>query len=132
MKLLFDENLSPKLPRLLAAAFPGSLHVRDCGLKGCPDEDLWAYARANGFTVISKDSDFCQRSVLTLTCKPATRSLISWRVSRTWAGTRRSACWRPPRFASCVKSNAYPDGCLSAGADQAVLVTGWAPITQKV
>ena len=34
MKLLFDENLSPKLPRLLAAYFPGSAHVRECGLLG--------------------------------------------------------------------------------------------------
>src|SRR5438046_9424501 len=34
MKLLFDENLSPKLPRLLAALYPNSVHVRDCGLKG--------------------------------------------------------------------------------------------------
>jgi predicted nuclease of predicted toxin-antitoxin system len=38
MKLLFDENLSPKLPRLLAEQFPESLHVRDCGLKGFSDE----------------------------------------------------------------------------------------------
>ena len=34
MKLLFDENLSPKLPRLLDTLFPGSQHVRDCNLKG--------------------------------------------------------------------------------------------------
>jgi predicted nuclease of predicted toxin-antitoxin system len=37
MKLLFDENLSPRLPRLLAEQFPDSVHVRDCGLKGAPD-----------------------------------------------------------------------------------------------
>ena len=64
MKLLFDENLSPKLPRLLATHFPGSAHVRECGLLGLPDEDVWEYARANGFTIISKDSDFQQRSLL--------------------------------------------------------------------
>ena len=64
MKLLFDENLSPKLPRLMAALFPGSVHVRECGLLGLPDEDVWDYARANGFTVVSKDSDFQQRSLL--------------------------------------------------------------------
>jgi predicted nuclease of predicted toxin-antitoxin system len=64
MKLLFDENLSPKLPHLLAAAFPGSMHVRDCGLKGSTDSVIWSYARANGFTLVSKDSDFCQRNVL--------------------------------------------------------------------
>ena len=64
MKLLFDENLSPKLPRLLAAFFPDSAHVRECGLLGHPDEDVWEYARANGFTIVSKDSDFQQRSLL--------------------------------------------------------------------
>ncbi len=64
MKLLFDENLSPKLPRLLESQFPGSAHVRDCGLKGHPDDAIWNYARANGFTVVSKDGDFYQRSLL--------------------------------------------------------------------
>ena len=64
MKLLFDENLSPKLPPLLAALFPGSAHVRECGLLGHADEDVWEYARANGFIVVSKDSDFQQRSLL--------------------------------------------------------------------
>ena len=64
MKLLFDENLSPKLPRLLALLFPGSVHARECCLKGCPDEEVWEYARTNGFTVVSKDSDFYQRSLL--------------------------------------------------------------------
>ncbi len=63
MKLLFDENLSPKLPRLLAAQFPGSVHLRDCGLKGATDERIWEYVRVNGFTIVSKDSDFYQRSL---------------------------------------------------------------------
>jgi len=63
MKLLFDENLSPKLPRLLATQFPGSVHLRDCGLKGAADEDIWEYAGANGYTIVSKDSDFYQRSL---------------------------------------------------------------------
>jgi predicted nuclease of predicted toxin-antitoxin system len=63
MKLLFDENLSPKLPHLLTTQFPGSLHLRDCGLKGATDEKIWEYARANGFTLVSKDSDFYQRSL---------------------------------------------------------------------
>jgi len=41
MKLLFDENLSPKLPLSLAMLFPGSVHVRECGSLGLPDEDVW-------------------------------------------------------------------------------------------
>ena len=40
MKLLFDENLSPKLPRLVAASFPGSQHIRELGLKGQTDEKI--------------------------------------------------------------------------------------------
>ena len=64
MKLLFDENISPKLPRLLEDLFPGSAHVRDCGLKGKSDEEIWAYARIHGYNLVSKDSDFELRSVL--------------------------------------------------------------------
>ena len=40
MKLLFDENLSFKLPRLVAAVFPDSTHVRELGLKGHADEEI--------------------------------------------------------------------------------------------
>lgn len=64
MKLLFDENLSPKLSQLLEPHFPGSVHVRECGLLGQTDDDVWEYARVNGFTIVSKDSDFQQRSLL--------------------------------------------------------------------
>jgi predicted nuclease of predicted toxin-antitoxin system len=53
MKLLFDENLSPKLPSLLKNEFPGSLHVRDCGLKGKTDRELWEYAKRESFSIIS-------------------------------------------------------------------------------
>lgn len=64
MKLLFDENLSPKLPRLLIASFPGSSHVRECGLLGKADDDVWEHARNHDFTIVSKDSDFQQRVLL--------------------------------------------------------------------
>ena len=39
MKLLFDENLSPQLVRLLDDLFPDSFHVRDGGLKAALDAD---------------------------------------------------------------------------------------------
>lgn len=63
MKLLFDENLSPKLPVLIKSIFPDSLHVRDCNLKGQPDHVIWEYARTHGFTIVSKDGDYYQRSI---------------------------------------------------------------------
>lgn len=64
MKLLFDENLSPHLPSALADLFPGSAHVHDCGLGAAADSDIWQYAKLNGLTIVSKDSDFQERSVL--------------------------------------------------------------------
>ncbi len=64
MKLLFDENLSPKLPDLPAAQFPGSLHVRDLGLKGHADEEIWDAAKTGGYSIVSKDKDFYQRALL--------------------------------------------------------------------
>ena len=64
MKLLFDENLSPRLPGVLADAYPGSVHVHDCGLGRGDDATIWQYAKDNGFTIVSKDSDFQERSVL--------------------------------------------------------------------
>jgi predicted nuclease of predicted toxin-antitoxin system len=64
MKLLFDENLSPKLPRLVGTTFADSQHVREIGFKGQTDEEIWAFAKTNGFTIISKDKDFYQRALL--------------------------------------------------------------------
>ena len=62
MKLLFDENLSHTLVRLLADLFPGSIHVREIGLKAADDSVVWEYAKNNGLMIVSKDSDMHQRS----------------------------------------------------------------------
>jgi len=64
MKLLFDENLSFKLVRLLRDLFPESVHVRDVRLKTADDLTVWKYAQDNSFIICSKDSDMHQRSFL--------------------------------------------------------------------
>lgn len=64
MKLLFDENLSPRLAEAVADLYPGSCHLRNCGLRGASDGRIWEYAAKNGFAIVSKDSDFRQRSFL--------------------------------------------------------------------
>ena len=64
MKLLFDSNLSHHLVQTLASLYPGSEHVRNLGLARAGDEAIWSLARENGFTIVSKDSDFHQRSFL--------------------------------------------------------------------
>jgi predicted nuclease of predicted toxin-antitoxin system len=57
MKLLFDENLSPKLSTRLSDLFPGSLHVRDVGMKATIDPIVWNYAKDNDLMIVSKDAD---------------------------------------------------------------------------
>jgi len=62
VKLFFDENVSAKLSRLLASEYPGSKHVEDVGLLGAADGKIWDYARSEGFMIVSKDTDFRERS----------------------------------------------------------------------
>ena len=62
MKLLLDQNLAPRLVAALAALYPDSKHVRDVGLAAANDDDVWRYAAAGGFTIVSKDADFHERS----------------------------------------------------------------------
>jgi predicted nuclease of predicted toxin-antitoxin system len=64
VKLLFDENLPPRLPRSLADLYPDSAHVAECGLASADDLTIWQYAKDHGLTIVSKDSDFQDRSVL--------------------------------------------------------------------
>jgi predicted nuclease of predicted toxin-antitoxin system len=64
VKLLFDENLSPRLVGALADVYPGSAHVHQCGLGSTDDATIWKYAKDNAFTIVSKDFDFQERSVL--------------------------------------------------------------------
>ncbi len=64
MKLLFDENLPARLVKSLADIYPGSKHVEDCNLENSSDDEIWKFAKENGFTIASKDSDFEQRSIL--------------------------------------------------------------------
>jgi len=64
VKLLLDENLSPQLIEQLSDLYPGSAHVQQCGLGSTDDTAIWEYAKSNGFTIVSKDSDFEGRSIL--------------------------------------------------------------------
>jgi predicted nuclease of predicted toxin-antitoxin system len=64
VRLLFDQNLSDRLLRVLDDDYPGSVHVRHVGLERADDEDVWRYAFDRGLVITSKDSDFHQRSLV--------------------------------------------------------------------
>jgi predicted nuclease of predicted toxin-antitoxin system len=64
VKLLFDQNLSPKLVRTLADLFPYSAHVDPLGLGTASDDVVWDYCLKHEFTVVTKDEDYSTLSVL--------------------------------------------------------------------
>ena len=64
MKLLFDQNLSPRLAARVADIFPDSSHVFWLGLDRAADEVVWGYARAEGYLLVTKDADFSELSTL--------------------------------------------------------------------
>ena len=64
MKLLFDENLSPRLAAVFNLDYPGSTHVHLAGLGSAPDDQVWRYAQGNGYTIVTKDADYHERSLI--------------------------------------------------------------------
>ena len=64
MKLLFDENLSPRLAAALQSDYPGSTHVHLVGLGSALDDHVWNYARDGGFAIVTKDADYQERSLI--------------------------------------------------------------------
>ena len=64
MKLLLDQNLSPRLVRRLADLFPNSNHVSEVGLDRSLDREVWDYARQHEYIIVTKDVDFSEFSIL--------------------------------------------------------------------
>jgi predicted nuclease of predicted toxin-antitoxin system len=64
MKLLLDENLSRRIVPFLQAAFPDSSQVALLGLESASDSEIWQYAKTNGFVIVTRDSDFQERSLV--------------------------------------------------------------------
>ena len=62
--LLFDQNISFRIIKEISSHFPGSKQVREVGLEGKLDREVWNYAKSNGFTLVSFDSDFADLSLL--------------------------------------------------------------------
>ena len=64
MKLLFDQNISFRIMRLLPDSFADCRHVRSVGLNDCDDPVIWQYAKQNDFTIVTFDADFFDISAL--------------------------------------------------------------------
>ncbi|MBC8171721.1 MAG: DUF5615 family PIN-like protein [Anaerolineae bacterium] len=58
MKLLLDNNLSPRLVIRLLNLYPDSTHVVTTGLDTASDLEVWKYAQQAGYCLVTKDADF--------------------------------------------------------------------------
>ncbi len=48
MKLLLDQNLSPRILLEIGQIYPGSIHVRDRNLQRSTDREVWEFAKNEG------------------------------------------------------------------------------------
>ncbi len=64
MRLLFDQNLSFRLIKQLKDVFPESKQVKELGLENSADIEIFEYAKENGYTIVTFDSDFCDLNII--------------------------------------------------------------------
>jgi predicted nuclease of predicted toxin-antitoxin system len=64
LKLLFDQNISPKIVKQISEDFPDSKQVRHVGLEDASDAQIFNYAKANGYAIVTFDADFVDLNVV--------------------------------------------------------------------
>ena len=64
MRLLFDQNLPPRLVDSLSEFFPDSIHVMNLRLDQASDREIREYASQNDYTIVTKDADFGDLNLL--------------------------------------------------------------------
>mgnify|MGYP006189271961 FL=1 len=64
MKLLFDQNISYRIIKLIQLTFPQREQVRKLNLENSADKEIWTFAGQNGFTIVTFDADFYEFSNL--------------------------------------------------------------------
>ena len=64
MKLLLDENLSRRIVPMLLSDYPGSSQIMLLQLEASTDRQIWEYAKAYDYVIVTRDSDFHELSTL--------------------------------------------------------------------
>jgi predicted nuclease of predicted toxin-antitoxin system len=58
LEFLLDENIPLSAAAILRGAGHGARHVGDVGLRGAPDETIFARAQAEGWLIVTRDLGF--------------------------------------------------------------------------
>jgi predicted nuclease of predicted toxin-antitoxin system len=81
MKLLIDMNLSPRWVNILVDAGFDAAHWSTLGRSNAPDAEIMAFAKANGYVVLTHDLDFGAILAATHCEKPSVVQIRSEDVS---------------------------------------------------
>lgn len=81
MKLLIDMNLSPRWVSILVEAGFEAVHWSMLGRSNAPDTEIMAFAKANGYVVLTHDLDFGSILAATHGEKPSVAQIRSEDVS---------------------------------------------------
>jgi predicted nuclease of predicted toxin-antitoxin system len=87
MKLLVDMNLSPRWLKLLSEAGIEAAHWSALGRANAPDAEIMAFAKANGYVVLTFDLDFGAILATTHGEKPSVVQIRSEDVNPDAIGT---------------------------------------------
>ena len=64
MTLLFDQNISYKIAKIISDTCPNCIHVSKAGLTNASDDDIWTFAKKNNHCIVTFDSDFLNIATL--------------------------------------------------------------------
>lgn len=64
MKLLFDQNISFRIEKLIEISFPNSKHVSNLNLVNVTDKEIWEFAKSSQYCIVTFDADFYDYSTL--------------------------------------------------------------------
>lgn len=91
MKLLFDQNISFRIIKLISEEFPKVNHVNELGLADSTDMAIWEFAKSNNYSIVTFDSDYYDLSIVK-GCPP---KIIWLRIGNT----------STPRIAEVINEN---------------------------
>ena len=64
MKLLFDQNISFRVIKSIKDLYPDAKQVRELHLENATDREIWSFAKREGYTIVTFDSDFFDLNLL--------------------------------------------------------------------
>lgn len=63
MKLLFDQNISFRITKLISSKYQIAKQVRDLGLENSTDMEIWKFAKSNGPKLSGYESGIHQQKM---------------------------------------------------------------------